>query len=210
MSRPLLPLLAVVLSIPALAAEVGKEVKNVELRDGTTDKPAPFPGFGQKVLTIFYNDADVADLNDPLADALKAKNLDESKYQGIGVANLADSKAPNFIIKSVVRGKIEKYKSVILTDPDRIVAKEWGLGDCNNASVVLVIGKDKKVAHVQRGAIRGKDIENIVALVEKLMAEPAPGAAPPVAAPAPAPEAPAPAPAPAPEAAPAPAAQPSP
>lgn len=187
--------LVAALSVSALAAEVGKEVKNVELRDGTTDKPAHFPGFGQKVLTIFYNDADVADLNDPLADALKAKNLDESKYQGIGVANLADSKAPNFIIKSVVRGKIEKYKSVILTDPDRLVAKAWALGDCNNDSVVLVIGKDKKVAHVQRGAIRGKDIEAIVALVEKLMAEPAPGAAPaPVAAPAPEAAPPAPAP----------------
>jgi predicted transcriptional regulator len=194
MSRLLFPTLAAALSLPAFAAEVGQEVKNVELRDGATDKPSGLPGFGQKVLTVFYNDADVADLNDPLADALKAKNLDESKYAGIGVANLADSKAPNFIIKSVVRGKIEKYKSVILTDSDRLLAKAWRLGDCNNDSVVLVIGKDKKVRHVQRGAVRGKDIESIVALVEKLMEEPSPGAAPAVAAPAPA-DAPAPAPA---------------
>jgi len=200
MHRATLLLAALLLALPAAAAEVGKEVKDVELRDGTTDKPTGFPGFGSKVLAIFYSDADTADMNDPLADALKAKNLDLKVYAGIGVANLADSKAPNFIIKSVVRGKIEKYKSTILNDPDRILAKAWGLGDCNNTSVVIIVGKDKVVRHVQRGEIRGKDIDTIVALVLKLMAEPAPGAAP--AAPAPPAENAAPAPTPAPETAP--------
>jgi predicted transcriptional regulator len=185
-SRTLLAVAVALCSWSAFAADVGKEVKDVELRDGTTDKPATLPGYGSKVLAIFYTDADVADMNDPLADALKAKNLDKKVYSGIGVANLADSKAPNFIIRSVVKGKIEKYKSTILTDPDRLFSKAWGLGDCNNTSVVVIVGKDKVVRHVQRGEIRGKDIETIVALVEKLMAEPAPGEAP-AAAPAPAP-----------------------
>lgn len=186
-------LAAAVFAVPAFAADVavGQELTDVELRDGTSDKPSKIPDFGKKVLAIFYTDADVADMNDPLADALKAKNLDKETYRGIGVANLADSKAPNFIIKSVVRGKIEKYKSTILTDPDRLLRKTWNLGECNNNSIVLIVGKDKKVAHVQRGEIRGKDIESIVALVEKLMKEPAPGATPPPAeaAPAPAPDA---------------------
>lgn len=186
----------------ALAADVGQALKDVELRDGTTDKPTGIPGFGKKVLAIFYTDADVADMNDPLADALKEKKLNLDVYKGIGVANLADSKAPNFIIRSVVRGKIEKYKSTILTDPDRALSKAWGLGDCNNTSVVVIVDKHGKVAHLQRGEIRGKDIETIVALVQKLMAEPGPGEAP--AAP-PADAAPAPQAAPAPEAAPAPA-----
>ncbi|MEW6433362.1 MAG: YtfJ family protein [Myxococcota bacterium] len=172
-------LAAALLAAPVLAADVGQVLKDVELRDGTTDKPIGLPGFGSKVLAIFYADADVADMNDPLADALMAANLDLKRYAGIGVANLADSKAPNFIIKSVVRGKIEKYKSTILNDPDRLLAKAWGLGDCNNTSVVVIVGKDKKVAHVQRGEIRGKDIEAIVALVKKLMAMPGPGEAPP-------------------------------
>jgi hypothetical protein len=82
-----------------------------------------------------------------------------------------DSKAPNFMIRSVVRGKIEKYKSTILTDPNHLLSGAWGLGDCNNASVVLIVGKDKKVKHVQRGEIRGKDIETIVQLIAQLIKE---------------------------------------
>jgi predicted transcriptional regulator len=175
-------LLAALLAFPAVAAEVGKEMPNVELRDGSTDKATKIPGLGQKVLAVFYTDADVADMNDPLADALKAMKPDLSKYAGLGVVNLSDSKAPNFIIKGVVRGKIEKYKSTILNDPDRALAKSWGLGDCNNTSVVLIIDKNKKLAHMQRGEIRGKDIESIVALVGKLIAAPAADAAPAAAA----------------------------
>lgn len=153
------------------AAEVGQELTNVELRDGSTDKPSPIPDFGKKVIAVFYTDADVADMNDPLADVLKAKNLDETVYRGLGIANLADSKAPNFIIKGVVKGKIDKYKSTILTDADHSLSKGWTLGDCNNTSVVLVLGKDKKVHYLHKGGIRGKDIETVVALVEKLMKE---------------------------------------
>lgn len=164
-------LAATLFAVPALAADVGQEVKDVQLADGLTGKATGFPGFGEKVLSVFYTDADVADMNDPLADALKDAKLDESKYAGIGVANLKDSKAPNFIIRSVVKGKVEKYNSVILNDDDHLLRKAWGLGDCNNNSVVLIIGKDKKVHHVQRGEIRGKDIDTIVALVKKLMEE---------------------------------------
>jgi predicted transcriptional regulator len=174
----------------ALAAAVGETVEDVTLTDGANDKPTGIPDLGSKVVTIFYTDADVADMNDPLADALKKKDFDKSKYRGMGVANLSDSKAPNFIIRKVVKGKIDKYKSTILTDSGNKLAKAWKLGDCNNTSVVMVIGRDKKVHHVQRGEIRGKDVDAVVALVEKLINEapaaPAPAAVPAPAAPAPA------------------------
>jgi predicted transcriptional regulator len=150
------------------AAEVGETLANVELRDGA-DKPAQIPDLGVKVLALFYNDADEADMNDPLADALKARKFDETRYRGVGVANLADSKAPNFLIRKIVRGKIEKYKSTILTDPNRLLAKAWKLGDCNNTSVFLLLSKEGKVVHVQRGPIRGDDIGKIVEQVAKLV-----------------------------------------
>lgn len=171
-------------ALPAFAAEVGQTLNQLELRDGN-NKPAPIPDLGAKVLAIFYTDADVADMNDPLADALKAKGLSLDHYRGMGVVNMADSKAPNFIIRGVVRGKIEKYKSTILTDTERLLPKAWDLGDCNNTSVVLVVGKDKKVYQVHRGPVRGKDIDTTVALVEKLIAEGQQPAAAPAAAPAP-------------------------
>jgi hypothetical protein len=153
---------------PARGADVGETLANVELRDGS-DKPARIPDLGAKVVALFYNDADEADLNDPLADAIKARKFDEERYRGVGVANLADSKAPNFLIRKIVRGKIEKYKSTILTDPDRLLAKAWRLGDCNNTSVFVLLGKDAKVVHVQRGAIRGDDIAKIVETIARLV-----------------------------------------
>lgn len=161
-----IPLL--LLPVLAAAAEVGETLPNVELRDGS-NKPASIPDFGVKVVAVIYNDADAADLNDPLADALKARKFDEERYRGVGIANLADSKAPNFLIRKIVRGKIEKYKSTILTDPDRLLAKAWRLGDCNNTSVFVLLGSDGKVLHVQRGAIRGDDIGKIVEMIAGLV-----------------------------------------
>lgn len=157
----------------AKAAEVGEILKPVKLADAN-DQPADIPDLGSKVLAIFYNDADEADLNDPLADAIKARDFNDELYRGIGVANLEDSKAPNFIIRSIIRGKIEKYNSTILTDPALLLPKAWGLGDCNNDSVVLLIGKDRKLERIQRGAIRGNDIEAWLAHIDRLLAPPAP------------------------------------
>jgi predicted transcriptional regulator len=149
-------------------AQPGEPVENVTLRDGD-DKPAQLPDFGAKVLAVFYTDADEKDMNDPLADAIKARKFDENRYRGLGIVNLADSKAPNFLIRRAVREKIAKYKSTILTDPDRQVVKAWRLGDCNNTSVFVLIGKDGKVVHEQRGPIRGDDIPKIVEMIAKLV-----------------------------------------
>lgn len=183
-TRWLIAAVAAAVAVPASAADVGQKLDDVELRDGTTDKPSGIPGLGKKVLAIFYTDADVADMNDPLADALKAKDLPKDVYAGIGVANLADSKAPNFIIRSVVRKKIAKYKSTILTDPDRSLSTKWGLGECNNTSVIVIVDAKGKVAKTMRGEVRGDDIAGAVRLVEKLIAEAAPKPAPVEAAPA--------------------------
>ncbi len=150
------------------AANVGQELSNVQIRDAQ-NKPAWIPDFGEKVLAVFYNDADEADMNDPLADAIKAKNLAESKYRGIGIADLKDTKAPNFLIRKIIQGKIEKYRSVILTDPDLTLPRAWDLGDCNNTSVVIVIGKDQKVKYIKKGPIRGAEIDMIVRLSEDLI-----------------------------------------
>lgn len=188
-------ILALTLPRLAMAAEVGETLKDVELRDAN-DAPSRIPDFGKKIIAIFYNDADEADMNDPLADAIKAKDFPKDKYRGIGIADLADSKAPNFIIRKIIRGKIEKYKSTILTDPDRLLPAAWGLGDCNNTSTFILIGKDKKVKHIQAGPIRGAEINAIVEMIAGLIADLDKTTAPP-AEPAPAP-APAPTPAPAP------------
>lgn len=157
-------------ALPVLAAPVGEEVKDVTLQTAD-EKPTGIPSLGEKVLAIFYNDGDVPDLNDPLADAITAMSPNETVYRGIGIANLADSKAPNFIIRGVIKDKIAKYSSTIITDFDRSLAKAWGMGDCNNTSVIVVVGIDKKVKYQFKGAVRGAEITKVVNLLKDLIAE---------------------------------------
>jgi len=62
------------------AASVGQVLSNVQVRDAN-NKPATIPHMGTKLISIFYNDADAPDINDPLADAIKAKKFPDAKYK---------------------------------------------------------------------------------------------------------------------------------
>lgn len=149
----------------ANASIEGKKMPKIMIKDAE-DKPAQIPGLGKKVVSIIYADIQAADVNDPLADAIKAAKFDESKYEGIGVANLKDSPVPNFIIRSVVRGKIKKYNSTILTDDDLVLPKKLGLGDVNNESVVIIIGKDQKVKYYKKGVVKGAEIQKVLEIIK--------------------------------------------
>jgi predicted transcriptional regulator len=154
--------------LDAIAASVGQKVSNPELRDAN-DKPAKIPDIGSKVVAVFYSDPDVSDMNDAFADKLKAANLDKAKYRGVGVANLKETWLPDEVIRSVVRKKIEKYGATILTDPDRVLATAWGLGDCNEQSVVIILDKTATVQYVKKGKMNATEIESGYQLVVKLM-----------------------------------------
>lgn len=130
------------------AASVGQELTNPQLRDAD-DNPASIPDFGTHVITLTYADSSVSDLGDPVNDAVKAKKYPKEVYRGLGVANMKDSTAPNFLIRKMVRSKIEKYKSTILTDPDLSLARTWNLGNCKGKSVFVLIGKDKKIKYIR-------------------------------------------------------------
>ncbi len=154
----------------AYAARVGQRLPNVKIRDAN-DKPSYIPDFGKKVLTVIYADMQSADMNDPVADAIKATDPDLAKYRGIGVANLKDTWAPDGVVRMVVRRKSKKYKSTILTDPDYLMPKKWGLGDCDDVSVVLVIGKDKKVKYMKKGPVRGAEIKKVLDIIATELAK---------------------------------------
>jgi predicted transcriptional regulator len=142
-----------------------------ELRDAK-DQPAMIPGFGEKVLLLLYTDPDVADQNDTFADSVKAADLDHSHFQSVGIANMEDAPAkPNWIIRAIVRGKIKKYNTSILTDPKRLLIHAWDLGDCNNKSVVLIVGKDKKLAYFKKGALAADETKKVLDLLKKLISE---------------------------------------
>lgn len=155
----------------ALAAQVGDKLENLNIKDAN-DKPATIPYWGQKALTIFYTDPDVSDQNDPFADVLKAADLPEEKHKGIGVANMKDAPwKPNALIRAIIRNKIEKYDTIILTDPEQVLPKAWNLGDCDDKSVVIVLGKDAKVYYYKKGAMNKQDIDEAMGIIRGLIGE---------------------------------------
>ena len=167
------------LGVARAEIQVGASIENVTIQDANK-QPAEIPNLGKKVLLLLYTDPDVADQNDPFGDQAKAQNLDQSVFQSVGIANLEDAPAkPNWLIRVIMRGKIKKYDVTILADPDRSLAKAWDLGDCNNKSVVLVVGKDKKLKYLRKGAIStvkdpqtGKsEADKVIDLLKQLIAE---------------------------------------
>jgi len=131
-------------------ATIGNVVSSVKLID-SKNSPKSIPYFGEKTIVLFYNDPDVKDVNDPLSEALKAKNFSKEKYVGIGIANCKNTWAPNSAIRMMVRKKEKQFPgTLILLDEKLLLAKAWGLGDCDGISVVVVIGKDSKIKFVKK------------------------------------------------------------
>jgi hypothetical protein len=168
---PGLALFALALVWPAdraLALEVGQTVSTVWLKDGS-NRPAAIPDLGKKVLVLFYTDPDVKDQNEPFRDALLAQHLDAGRHRGVGVANMKDTWLPNWIIRRAVRQKAAKFKSLILTDPDHLLRKAWDLGDCNGKDVLIIVGKDRRVAFFKPGKLTDEEVRRAVQLVKDLI-----------------------------------------
>jgi predicted transcriptional regulator len=149
---------------------IGKSVSTIPLID-PNDKPKNIPSIGEKVVMIVYTDPDVKDVNDPLSNAIKAKNYAKDKYQGIGIANCKDTWIPNAGIRFKARQKEQQFPgSVILLDEKLLLSKTWGFGDCNESGVVIIIGKDSKIKYL-KSVKTPEDSKAIIAVVTKIIEE---------------------------------------
>ncbi len=166
MKKIILLTIAVLMSASSLQAlRVDDIVKNIRIRD-TRDIPAYLPDFGQKVLVIFYNDADVADQNDHVARILKKLKLPRHYYRPIGIGNLKDAPwKPDPIIRLIARRKEKKYNVTILTDPSYILRDAWGLGNCNDKSVFLIINSKGRILYIYHGKMPDAEIKKAVSII---------------------------------------------
>jgi uncharacterized protein len=161
-------ILLVISAFPLFALNVGDTVANVTVRD-SSDNPVQLPDLGNKVLLIFYTDPDVGDMNDEFADAVKKEGLPKTAFRGLGIANMKDTWKPNAAIRMVVRKKEAKYNSVILTDPDHLLVNAWNLGSCDDASVVILVGKDKKVHYFRKGKVPSQETQVVIKKIRELV-----------------------------------------
>ena len=185
------------LTWPARAVNVGDKLTNLQLLTFKNDKWVKdvIPFLGEKVLTIMYTDVDIADINDPLSDAIKKLNPPVARFQGMGIGDSKDAPwKPDVFIRMAAKRKLKKYPgSVILLDEDLTFPKKMGLGDCDDKSVVMVIDNTGIIRYLRKigGDKESKDmVPEVIKVIQTLLNPPPPPPVvptPDVAAPAAAP-----------------------
>jgi len=119
-----------------------------------------------RIYTLFYVDPDERNLNNPLAEALKARKFDRKKVNSVAIINLAATWLPNMILEEKLKEKQKKFPHTIyVKDKKKILVKEWNLADDN--SDILIFNKKGKLIYQKFGEVSVSEIKKIIALIEK-------------------------------------------
>ena len=153
-----------------MAVEVGKVPKPVTIvgkdggkLDGSAWESAMLKG---KIYTVFYVDPDKRELNDPLADAIKAKKFDRNKVNSVAIINLAATWLPNVFIETKLKEKQKKFPHTIyVKDKNKVLVKQWDLADDN--SDILIFDQEGKLIYKKFGKVSADEIQEVIALIEK-------------------------------------------
>ncbi|GEM_PF-2925142 len=132
------------------AQDTGKMVPVVKLTDVyNVDKSLPIPG--KKAFILFYIDPDRQHIIDPLTDAIDSPEADKDDYKVVSVINCADTWIPFIALRTGAKREQKLYpNSPILLDRDHLLSSSWDFGDCDNACVVAIIGRDSMIKFIQK------------------------------------------------------------
>ncbi len=121
-----------------------------------------------KVHLLFYVDPDEKDLNNALSDAVKAAEMDRSRYASVAIINMAATWKPNFAINSALKKKQEKFPhTVYVKDMDKHLVKAWNVADDN--SDIILLDKNGKVLFYHEGQVEGEQINKVIRLIKENM-----------------------------------------
>lgn len=152
----------------ASAQQLPRKVKNVELLD-LDGKPAKLPHFGEKNLMIFYVDPDRHKQNEEFTYELeRTHRASGDNIYGFGVMNLMDAPViPNGMARSMAKKRTEKNGATVLADEGRILSTAWGLGDCNNQFVLLLVSKEGELVFMRKGVLSEADKQAFYNIIDK-------------------------------------------
>ncbi|WP_295939847.1 hypothetical protein [uncultured Alistipes sp.] len=144
------------------------KVENVEILD-LDGKPAMLPHWGEKNLMIFYIDPDKHKQNHDFTVELEetGRAAGENIY-GFGIMNLKDAPmVPNGMARNMAKKRTATNGALVMADQDRIVSTKWGLGDCNNKFVLLIVSKEGELVFMRKGVLSDQDKEDFYATIDK-------------------------------------------
>ena len=119
-----------------------------------------------KVYVVFYVDPDEKDVNEEFSQALKAKDYrSKGDFGSMAIVNMAATWKPNFAINVLLKGKQKEFpKTVYVKDKNKVLVKEWGLGD--DASNILIFSKDGTLLFYKSGKMSEKDTQKAFDIIE--------------------------------------------
>lgn len=161
-------LLALLFAASVLAAqELPRQVNNVEVLD-LDGKAVKLPYFGEKNLMIFYVDPDHPKQNEDFTNELERNHRAQGdNLYGFGIMNLKDAPmVPNGMARSMAKKRTEKNGAVVLADENRNLSRSWGLGDCNNQFVLILVSKEGELVYVHKGPLAAQEIEAFYKVVD--------------------------------------------
>ncbi len=168
MQKKLFYILFLTLSLNAL--EVGKTAPEITLSgdaggrlDGSSWSSSELK---DKVHLLFYVDPDEKDLNNAFSDAVKAAELDRSRFASVAIINMAATLKPNFAINAALKEKHKKFKKTLyLKDMDKLLVSKWNLDDDN--SDIIVFDKEGKVIFYHAGKVDEAMTQEVIALIKE-------------------------------------------
>lgn len=145
-------LFALLLLAFAAEAQTPKKVNNVTL-ENLAGEQVTLPMWGEKNLLIFYVDPDKPKQNEEFTLEMEEKHLASGEnIYGFGIMNLKDAPmVPNGLACKLANNRTKKSGATVLADKDRILSKAWGLGDCNNFFVMLLVSKQGELVYMHKG-----------------------------------------------------------
>jgi hypothetical protein len=132
--------------------------------------PSQLPDYGKRNMFLFYVDPEsyvTESANRALEKELKADGAKlwegrtySPKIQGYAVLNLADTKLPPWLIRSVVKMVLGKHvPSLNFADNDHSLRNAWKLPDVNNKFVLMFIDKDCNLVFYRESPMSDEDKE---------------------------------------------------
>lgn len=164
-------ILAALFLLPASfvsAQEPYRKVSDVWLLD-LDGNPTRLPMWGKKNLLIFYVDPDRHKQNEDFTIEMEQNHRAAGdNIYGFGVMNLKDAPfIPNGMARSMAKKRTAQNGAVVLADQEGTLSSAWGLGDCNNQFVLMIVSKEGELVFLSKGVLSEADKAAFYEVVEQ-------------------------------------------
>ena len=147
-----------------------RKVENVTIKD-LYGNPTQLPYYGEKNLLIFYVDPDAylaLSKNNKFAEELEANSRAAGpEIYGFGIMNFPDTWLPKNLLRKICRKRVEKNGATIIDDSEHIFKNAWGLGNCNQKFMLMIVSKSGELVYVLKDEVTPAGKEEFYRIVEK-------------------------------------------